>query len=103
RSALGRVLNHVLLHQTVVGQEAMLQMEMAGEYPDVIVGCAGGGSNAAGLMFPFLREKLGGRRSTRFVAVEPTSCPSLTKGEYRYDFGDTAGLTPPMKMYTPPP
>ncbi len=98
--SLGSVLNHVLLHQTVVGQEAMKQMELAGEYPDVVIGCVGGGSNAAGLMFPFLREKLEGRRNTRFVAVEPASCPSLTKGEYRYDFGDTAGLTPLLKMYT---
>ena len=98
--SLGSVLNHVLLHQTVIGQEALKQMEMAGEYPDVVIGCSGGGSNAAGLMFPFLREKLEGKRDTRFLAVEPTSCPSLTKGEYRYDFGDTAGLTPLMKMYT---
>ncbi|MCC6960706.1 MAG: TrpB-like pyridoxal phosphate-dependent enzyme [Dehalococcoidia bacterium] len=98
--SLGSVLNHVLLHQTVIGQEAMKQMEMAGEYPDVVIGCAGGGSNAAGLMFPFLRENLDGRRNTRFIAAEPASCPSLTKGEYRYDFGDVAGLTPLMKMYT---
>lgn len=98
--SLGSVLNHVLLHQTVVGQEAMKQMELAGEYPDVIIGCVGGGSNAAGLMFPFLRDRLEGRRKTRFLAVEPASCPSLTKGEYRYDFGDTAGLTPLLKMYT---
>ncbi|HSB36999.1 MAG TPA: TrpB-like pyridoxal phosphate-dependent enzyme, partial [Thermoanaerobaculia bacterium] len=98
--SLGSVLNHVLLHQTVVGQEAMKQMEMAGDYPDVVVGCAGGGSNAAGLMFPFLKERLDGNRNTRFLAVEPASCPSLTKGEYRYDFGDTAGLTPLLKMYT---
>ncbi len=98
--SLGSVLNHVLLHQTVIGQEAIEQMEMAGEYPDVVIGCAGGGSNAAGLMFPFLKEKLEGKRKTRFVAVEPASCPSLTMGEYRYDFGDTAGLTPLMKMYT---
>ena len=99
--SLGSVLNHVLLHQTVIGQEAIMQMEMAGEYPDVVIGCAGGGSNAAGLMFPFLREKLDGRKpETRFLAVEPASCPSLTKGEYRYDFGDTAGMTPLMKMYT---
>ncbi len=99
--SLGSVLNHVLLHQTVIGQEAIKQMEMAGEYPDIVIGCAGGGSNAAGLMFPFLREKLDGRRpDTRFIAVEPASCPSLTKGEYRYDFGDTAGMTPLMKMYT---
>jgi tryptophan synthase beta chain len=98
--SLGSVLNHVLLHQTVIGQEAMKQMEMAGEYPDVVVGCAGGGSNAAGLMFPFLKDKLDGRTKTRFLAVEPASCPSLTKGEYRYDFGDSVGMTPLMKMYT---
>ena len=99
--SLGSVLNHVLLHQTIVGQEAIKQMEMAGEYPDVIIGCAGGGSNAAGLMFPFLKHKLDGDRpATRFVAVEPSSCPSLTMGEYRYDFGDSAGLTPLMKMHT---
>ena len=100
RYSLGSVLNHVLLHQTVIGQEAIKQMEMAGEYPDVVIGCAGGGSNAAGLMFPFLTDKLSGKRNTRFLAVEPSSCPSLTKGEYRYDFGDVAGLTPLMKMYT---
>ncbi|HEX6032324.1 MAG TPA: TrpB-like pyridoxal phosphate-dependent enzyme [Tepidiformaceae bacterium] len=98
--SLGSVLNHVLLHQTVIGQEAIKQMEMAGAYPDVVIGCAGGGSNAAGLMFPFLKAKLDGERNTRFLAVEPASCPSLTKGEYRYDFGDVAGLTPLMKMYT---
>ena len=98
--SLGSVLNHVLLHQTVIGQEAIKQMEMAGEYPDVVIGCAGGGSNAAGLIFPFLREKLDGKKNTRFLAVEPASCPSLTKGEYRYDFGDTAGTTPLIKMFT---
>jgi tryptophan synthase beta chain len=98
--SLGSVLNHVLLHQTVVGQEAIRQMEMAGEGPDVVIGCAGGGSNFAGIAFPFLRERLAGRSSTRFLAVEPTSCPSLTKGEYRYDFGDTAGTTPLLKMHT---
>ncbi|MCC6382807.1 MAG: TrpB-like pyridoxal phosphate-dependent enzyme, partial [Dehalococcoidia bacterium] len=98
--SLGSVLNHVLLHQTVIGQEAIKQMERAGEYPDVVIGCAGGGSNAAGLMFPFLRDRLAGSTKTRFLAVEPASCPSLTKGEYRYDFGDNAGLTPLMKMYT---
>jgi tryptophan synthase beta chain len=98
--SLGSVLNHVLLHQTVIGQEAITQMEMAGEYPDVVIGCAGGGSNAAGLIFPFMKDRLAGKTSTRFLAVEPASCPSLTKGEYRYDFGDTAGLTPLMKMYT---
>lgn len=98
--SLGSVLNHVLLHQTVIGQEAIAQMEMADEYPDVVIGCAGGGSNAAGLIFPFMKDRLAGKTSTRFLAVEPASCPSLTKGEYRYDFGDTAGLTPLMKMYT---
>ncbi|HLY35229.1 MAG TPA: TrpB-like pyridoxal phosphate-dependent enzyme [Candidatus Limnocylindria bacterium] len=98
--SLGSVLNHVLLHQTVVGQEAIKQMEMAGEGPDVVIGCAGGGSNFSGIAFPFLRDRLAGRSSTRFLAVEPASCPSLTKGEYRYDFGDTAGTTPLLKMHT---
>jgi tryptophan synthase beta chain len=98
--SLGSVLNHVLLHQTVLGQEAMLQMEMAGEYPDVVIGCTGGGSNFAGLAFPFIGAKLRGEHATRAVAVEPASCPSLTKGQYAYDFGDTAGLTPLAKMYT---
>ncbi|HEX2222301.1 MAG TPA: TrpB-like pyridoxal phosphate-dependent enzyme [Candidatus Limnocylindria bacterium] len=98
--SLGSVLNHVLLHQTVIGQEAIGQMEMAGERPDVVIGCAGGGSNFAGIAFPFLRERLTGERATRFLAVEPASCPSLTKGEYRYDFGDTAGTTPLLKMHT---
>ncbi|MEO6294510.1 MAG: TrpB-like pyridoxal phosphate-dependent enzyme [Candidatus Limnocylindria bacterium] len=98
--ALGSVLNHVLLHQTVIGQEAMTQMEMAGDEPDVVIGCAGGGSNFAGIAFPFLRDRLSGAKSTRFLAVEPTSCPSLTQGEYRYDFGDTAGTTPLLKMHT---
>jgi tryptophan synthase beta chain len=98
--ALGSVLNHVLTHQTVIGQEALKQMEFAGEYPDVVIGCAGGGSNFAGLAFPFLGEKLRGGRSTRFLAVEPESCPSLTRGEYAYDFGDLAGVTPLLKMYT---
>jgi tryptophan synthase beta chain len=98
--SLGSVLNHVLLHQTVIGQEAIAQMGMAGEMPDVVIGCAGGGSNFAGIAFPFLRERLSGGGQTRFVAVEPSSCPSLTKGEYRYDFGDTAGTTPLLKMHT---
>lgn len=99
--ALGSVLNHVLLHQTVIGQEAKKQMEKASEYPDIIIGCCGGGSNLAGISFPFIVDKLSGRRKNlRVVAVEPTACPSLTKGEYRYDFGDTAGLTPLLKMYT---
>ncbi len=98
--SLGSVLNHVLLHQTVIGQEAMKQMELAGEAPDVVIGCAGGGSNFAGIAFPFLRDRLGGRSSTRFLAVEPASCPSLTRGEYRYDFGDSVGMTPLLKMHT---
>lgn len=99
--ALGSVLNHVLLHQTIIGLEAKRQMEKEGVYPDVVVGCCGGGSNLAGISFPFLADKLSGlSRSLRVVAVEPTSCPSLTKGEYRYDAGDSAGMTPLMKMYT---
>jgi tryptophan synthase beta chain len=98
--ALGSVLNHVCLHQTVIGQEAMAQMEMAGDEPDVIVGCVGGGSNFAGMAFPFLRPVLRGEAKTRFVAAEPAACPTLTRGAYRYDFGDTVGLTPLMPMYT---
>ena len=98
--ALGSVLNHVLLHQTVIGQEAMEQLEAAGDYPDVIVGCTGGGSNFSGLAFPFLGEKLRGGRDVRLVAVEPAACPSLTRGSYAYDFGDTAHLTPLVKMHT---
>jgi tryptophan synthase beta chain len=94
------VLNHVLLHQTVIGEEALLQMAKAGDVPDVIVGCTGGGSNFAGLSFPFLREKLAGRMDPRIRAVEPASCPSLTLGVYAYDYGDTAGLTPLLKMHT---
>jgi tryptophan synthase beta chain len=100
RYALGSVLNHVLLHQTIIGEEALLQMQMAGDTPDLLVGCTGGGSNFAGLAFPFLREKLAGRMSPTIRAVEPASCPSLTRGHYTYDFGDTAGLTPLMKMHT---
>jgi tryptophan synthase beta chain len=98
--ALGSVLNHVLLHQTVIGQEAIEQMGMAGDEPDVVIGCAGGGSNFAGIAFPFLRRRLRGEADTRFLAVEPASCPSLTQGEYRYDFGDNAGTTPLLKMHT---
>ncbi len=98
--ALGSVLNHVLLHQTVVGLEAMSQMEMANDYPDVIVGCTGGGSNFAGIAFPFLGAELRGGRKVRIVAVEPSACPSLTRGKYAYDFGDTAHLTPLVKMHT---
>lgn len=97
--SLGSVSNHVLLHQTVIGQEAKKQMEMAGAYPDVIIGCVGGGSNFAGLAFPFLADKIAGK-DVRAVAVEPSSCPTLTKGEFRYDFGDTAQMTPLFKMYT---
>ncbi|MBI4906706.1 MAG: TrpB-like pyridoxal phosphate-dependent enzyme [Acidobacteria bacterium] len=98
--ALGSVLNHVLLHQTVIGQEAMAQLEMADDYPDVIVGCTGGGSNFAGIAFPFLGAKLRGGKNVRIVAVEPSACPSLTRGKYAYDFGDTAHLTPLVKMHT---
>lgn len=98
---LGSVLNHVLLHQTVIGLEAKKQLEMAGEYPDVLIGCCGGGSNFAGLVFPFLPDKLSGKKKTlRCIGVEPVSCPTLTKGEYRYDFGDTAQMTPLLKIKT---
>jgi tryptophan synthase beta chain len=97
--ALGSVLNHVLLHQTVIGLEAIKQMERFGTFPDVVFGCCGGGSNFAGLAFPFLKEKLEGR-ALRLVAVEPTACPTLTRGHYAYDFGDTAGLTPLLKMHS---
>src|SRR4051795_8178667 len=98
--SLGSVLNHVLLHQTVIGQETIAQMEMAGEAPDVVVGCVGGGSNFAGLTYPWLRRNLRDGASVRFVAAEPAACPTLTKGVYAYDFGDTVGLTPLMPMYT---
>ncbi|MBY5162214.1 TrpB-like pyridoxal phosphate-dependent enzyme [Salsipaludibacter albus] len=98
--ALGSVLNHVLLHQTVIGQEALAQLAKVDETPDLIVGCAGGGSNLAGLIFPFLREKMAGTMSPRLLAVEPDACPSMTRGEYRYDFGDVAGMTPLLKMHT---
>jgi tryptophan synthase beta chain len=98
--SLGSVLNHVLLHQTVIGQEALAQLAMAGEEPDVVVACVGGGSNFGGLTFPFLRRVIRGAARTRFVAAEPAACPTLTRGIYAYDFGDTAGLTPLMPMYT---
>ena len=101
--ALGSVLNHVLLHQTIIGQEAMLQLEMAGDDPDVIVGCTGGGSNFAGIAFPFIGQQLRGKGKTkqrRIVAVEPAACPSLTRGKYAYDFGDTGHMTPLTKMHT---
>ena len=100
RYALGSVLNHVLLHQTIIGEEALLQLAKVGETPDLIVGCTGGGSNFGGLSFPFLREKLAGRMDPRILAVEPAACPSLTRGVYTYDFGDTAGMTPLVKMHT---
>lgn len=99
--SLGSVLNHVMLHQTIIGQEARKQMELAGEYPDILIACHGGGSNFAGLTFPFLKDKLkGGRTALRAIAVEPASCPTLTKGPREYDFGDTAGLTPLLMMHT---
>ncbi|MEL6271503.1 MAG: TrpB-like pyridoxal phosphate-dependent enzyme [Chloroflexota bacterium] len=98
--ALGSVLNHVLMHQTVIGQESLKQMELAGEYPDVIVAPTGGGSNFAGIVNPFIHQNLTGGRNTRILAVEPAACPSLTRGQYAYDFGDTSGMTPLMKMYT---
>jgi len=100
RYALGSVLNHVLLHQTIIGEEALLQMAKVGETPDVLVGCTGGGSNFGGLSFPFLREKLAGNMNPTIRCIEPAACPSLTQGEYRYDFGDSAGMTPLMKMHT---
>lgn len=98
--SLGSVLNHVILHQTVIGEEALKQMDLAGEYPDMVIGCIGGGSNFSGIAFPFLRENLRNGQRTRLIAVEPTAAPSLTRGIYAYDFGDTAGMTPLMKMYT---
>ena len=98
--ALGSVLNHVLMHQTVIGEETLKQLELAGEYPDVVVGCVGGGSNFGGFALPFVRENLRSGKSSRIVAVEPAACPSLTKGKYVYDFGDTAMTTPLIKMYT---
>jgi tryptophan synthase beta chain len=98
--ALGSVLNHVLLHQTVIGQEALRQFEVADDYPDIVVGCTGGGSNFAGIAFPFLGRQLRGGADVEFVAVEPAACPSLTRGRYAYDFGDTAHLTPLVKMHT---
>jgi tryptophan synthase beta chain len=98
---LGSVLNHVLLHQTVVGLEAKAQMEMAGEQPDVVVGCVGGGSNYAGLSYPFMADRLDGSApDRRFLATEPAACPTLTKGEFRYDFADTGQMTPLVPMYT---
>jgi tryptophan synthase beta chain len=98
--ALGSVLNHVLLHQTIIGQEAMAQLDLAGDYPDIVIGCTGGGSNFAGLAFPFIGAGLRGGRRPRIIAVEPAACPSLTRGRYAYDFGDTGRMTPLAKMHT---
>jgi tryptophan synthase beta chain len=98
--SLGSVLNHVLLHQTVIGQEALKQMDLAGEYPDVVIGCVGGGSNFAGIAYPFLEQNLKNGKNTRLLAVEPKATPSLTKGVYRFDYGDSARMAPIVKMYT---
>jgi len=98
--SLGSVLNHVLMHQTIIGEEALKQMAMVEETPDVVIGCTGGGSNFSGLVFPFIREKLAGKMDPVIRAVEPSAAPSLTKGSYQYDFGDTAGMTPLVKMHT---
>ncbi len=97
---LGSVLNHVTLHQTIIGLEAEKQMEKAGEYPDIVIGCFGGGSNFGGISMPFMRHNLSGEKNTRFIAAEPASCPKLTKGKFEYDFGDEAGYTPLIPMYT---
>lgn len=98
--ALGSVLNHVSLHQTIIGLEAEKQMEMAGEYPDIVIGCFGGGSNFSGISFPFLRHNIKDGKKTRFITAEPSSCPKLTRGKFQYDFGDEAGYTPLLPMYT---
>jgi tryptophan synthase beta chain len=98
--SLGSVLNHVLMHQTIIGEEALLQLKKADDYPDVVVGCVGGGSNYSGLAFPFIGEARKKKLKTRFLAAEPMACPSLTKGAYTYDFGDTVGMTPLVKMHT---
>lgn len=98
--SLGSVLNHVSLHQTIIGEEALLQMEKAGDYPDVVIGCFGGGSNFSGIAFPFLREKLVNGKNIRLLTVEPSSCPKLTKGKFMYDFGDSTGMTPLLPMFT---
>jgi tryptophan synthase beta chain len=99
--SLGSVLNHVILHQTIIGQESMKQMEMAGYYPDIIIGCVGGGSNFGGIAVPFIKDKISGKhKDLRCIAVEPQACPTLTKGPYEYDYGDVAGLTPLLKMHT---
>src|SRR3712207_9520537 len=101
--ALPILLNHVLLHQTIIGEETLLQFAKVGETPDVIVGCTGGGSNFGGLAFPFLREKLAGRMAPVIRAVEPAACPALTRGTYPYDYGDTGGFPPPLQIPTPRP
>jgi len=98
--SLGSVLNHVMMHQTIIGEEAKLQMEKADVYPDMVIGCVGGGSNFAGISFPFLADKFSGKSNVQAIAVEPKACPTLTAGEFRYDFGDTAELAPMVKMYT---
>lgn len=100
RYGLGSVLNHVILHQTIIGEEAKKQMEIAGDYPDIVIGCFGGGSNFCGISFPFLRDNLVGGKQTRFIAAEPASCPKLTRGTFEYDFGDSEGFTPLIPMYT---
>lgn len=100
RYGLGSVLNHVILHQTIIGEEAKKQMEIAGDYPDIVIGCFGGGSNFCGISFPFLRDNLVGGKKTRFIAAEPASCPKLTRGKFEYDFGDSEGFTPLIPMYT---
>ena len=98
--ALGSVLNHVCLHQTIIGQEAEKQMAMTGEYPDIVIACFGGGSNFCGLALPFMRHNILEGKKTRFIAAEPYSCPKLTKGKFEYDFGDEAGMTPLLPMFT---
>ena len=97
---LGSVLNHVMLHQTIIGQELKKQLEIADETPDIMIACAGGGSNLAGSLFPFIKDKIAGKSDTHFIAVEPSACPTLTKGSYEYDFGDVNGFTPMLKMFT---
>lgn len=97
--SLGSVLNHVSLHQTIIGQEAKTQIEKAGDYPDIVIGCAGGGSNLSGIAFPFVQDKVNGKK-VDILAVEPTACPTLTKGKFAYDYGDTAKMAPVCKMYT---
>jgi len=98
--SIGSCLNHVLLHQTVIGEEALIQMERANDYPDIVIGCVGGGSNYAGIAFPFVGEALRKGLKTRFLAAEPMACPSMTKGVYAYDFGDSVGMAPIVKMHT---